>query len=71
MFNFVTPEQYLKLQENNLGRSHTLKELRIMANNKRLCDVCDQPVWKLGDTGLCFTCTTGEADDSDDYELIP
>lgn len=37
------------------------------------CTVCGAPIWAAGSavTGnnLCFTCITGEADDSEDYEI--
>lgn len=33
------------------------------------CQNCDAAVWKWGASGLCFSCTTGEADASGDYEL--
>lgn len=35
--------------------------------------ICGAPIWAAGSaiTGInmCFTCTTGEADDSEDYEI--
>lgn len=37
--------------------------------NGAKCLVCDQPVWAHGGCGMCFSCTTGEADASDDYEF--
>lgn len=41
--------------------------------NGAKCFQCGQPIWAIGSgiTGIdmCFTCTTGEADDSEDYEL--
>ena len=37
------------------------------------CMICGAPIWAAGSgvtgTYLCFTCTTGEADDSEDYEI--
>ncbi len=34
---------------------------------------CGQPIWAIGNAitggGQCFTCTTGESDSSDDYEI--
>lgn len=68
---FVTPEQYFEIQNKaGEGRGSSLEDLRRMAKNKGKCIVCGQPVWKLGDCDMCFPCTTGESDDSDDYELI-
>jgi len=35
--------------------------------------ICGAPIWAVGSaitgTNMCFTCTTGEADDSEDYEI--
>ena len=36
------------------------------------CSVCGQPIWAIGSvagTDRCFTCITGEADNSEDYEI--
>ena len=66
-FAMISVEDYFKLE----GQVHTLKELHQMAQTKGLCEVCETlPKWRLGNTGMCFPCTTGEADASDDYELI-
>ena len=75
MFNFgayLTPEQ-AKKQDDELdgGRRESLSYYQKLAKNNARCEVCEtEPVWKLVDTGLCFGCTTGESDASDDYELI-
>ena len=67
-FYFVTPEQYIK---ENGEEQHTLKELKAIAKEEASeCMNCNEPEWKLVKTGLCFTCTTGEADASEDYEII-
>ena len=38
------------------------------------CIICGRPIWAAGsaivETDTCFTCITGEADDSDDYEIV-
>ena len=35
--------------------------------------ICGAPIWAAGSaitgTNMCFTCTTGEAADSEDYEI--
>lgn len=70
--NYITPEEAVELCHKNDPR--TLKDLREVAKSDTRCDVCDRPIWRFGHgdkTGLCFTCTTGEADDNDDYELLP
>ena len=37
------------------------------------CNVCGQPIWAIGTAVSgwdgCFTCISGEADDSEDYEI--
>jgi hypothetical protein len=45
------------------------EEFRLLSRNHSLCGNCDNHVWRYAATGLCFTCTTGEADSSDDYEI--
>ena len=67
-FAMISAEDYFKLD----GQPHTLNELHDMARNRGMCEVCGSlPIWRLADTGMCFPCTTGESDASDDYELIP
>lgn len=66
----LTPSEYLKRYP-VMEKQHTLKQLEAMAKSKGLCDVCGQEnIWKLGACGMCFTCTTGESDASDDLELV-
>ena len=75
MFTFakyLTPEE-AKKQDDSLegGRRKPLQYYKELAKNNSMCEVCGvNPVWKLVDTGTCFACTTGEADASNDYELI-
>jgi hypothetical protein len=47
----------------------TEDEFNQSSRDNRRCSVCAQHVWRYAGTGLCFTCTTGEADSSDDYEI--
>ncbi len=69
-FKRITPEDFLRL---NPGNDETLEELREAAKHEGTCDNCGQPIWKLGSLLVgwdgCFSCITGEADASDDYEL--
>ncbi|MBD2847454.1 hypothetical protein IDH44_19805 [Paenibacillus sp. IB182496] len=41
--------------------------------NGACCGQCGQPIWAVGTAiagwNSCFTCLTGEADHSDDYEI--
>jgi len=62
---YYTPEEYYEID-----RQWTLEELRSKANMEGSCETCEtEEVWRLVDTGMCFTCTTGESDASDDIEL--
>lgn len=67
--NYITPSELLKKHPDC---EQSLEELKALANQPdAYCYVCGtNPVWKYGETGLCFTCTTGEADGSEDYELL-
>ena len=48
---------------------HSLEE----KNNGAKCIVCGSPIWAAGSaitgTNMCFSCTTLETDDSEDYEI--
>ena len=37
------------------------------------CNICGQPIWAIGTAIVgwngCFTCISGEADNSEDYEI--
>jgi hypothetical protein len=72
-FHLVTVDEMLKIQARlpkDGSRHSTREELEKMARNDSTCENCDLPVWRFGETGMCFTCTTGESDASDDYELV-
>lgn len=62
---YVTPEE-----AKNNGDGRSLKTLQTLARSNRKCESCGQPAWRYGGVGLCFPCTTGEADASEDCELI-
>jgi len=68
IFEYITPEQAVALKVSTPCPG--LKAYQRMARNQGTCEVCDQPLWKLAGTGLCFTCTTGEADADGEYELL-
>lgn len=59
----ITPEKAVEK-----GIFSTLEEAKTAQRDRRRC-MCGRPVWRLAQTGLCFSCTTGESDSSDDYEL--
>ena len=68
MNNFA---EYITIDKaKELGDSRSKKEILQMAKSNKKCINCGQPSWRLGGCGLCFSCTTGESDASDDYELL-
>jgi len=67
-FSFITPEEYHRKYPND--KEFTLEELKKLQKRKAsVCQNCDEREWKMADCGLCFSCTTGESDASDDYEI--
>lgn len=70
-FAKMTAEHNKDVNENKLKSS--LTETLAAKNNGKKCCVCGQPIWAAGSaiTGnfMCFTCTTGESDSSEDYEI--
>jgi hypothetical protein len=68
---YITPAEARQLDiETEGGRREPIEYYLNLQRDKRKCIVCDERVWKLVDTGLCFSCTTGESDASGDYELV-
>jgi len=69
--SLITPEQAKKMDDATPnGRRKPLSYYERLTKNHSVCENCDEKVWRLVDTGLCFSCTTGQADASGDYELI-
>lgn len=70
-------DEHIKMHKNHPRLECSLKHDRKsltdhytdLAQQQGPCENCGDPIWRYGGTGLCFTCTTGEADASDDYEL--
>jgi len=62
---YLTPEQ-----AREKGTMESLKELRKRARINRVCENCENPVWRYGGADMCFPCVTGETDASEDYELV-
>jgi len=71
-------EQYIELHvKNNPGVAAPEARTRLQAaldayRAGRRC-ACGAPIWVIGsaEVGLsCFTCITGQADPSEDYELV-
>lgn len=71
-FTYVTSEELHKIIKSDPRCTQlSLEELKRRARNIQKCSVCErEEAWRFADTGMCFTCTTGSADASDDYELI-
>ena len=79
MFTYISIKKYAdSIIKNNKGYNRkelieTLQETLKAKNNGAKCITCGQPIWAAGSalTGIyqCFTCTTGEADNSEDYEI--
>ena len=72
------PEFADMVMKNNKGydRKELIHDLENTLRAKRsgaACMICGGPIWAAGSaitgTYMCFICTTGEADDSDDYEI--
>jgi hypothetical protein len=62
---YITPERAIAG-----GDTRTLEQLQKIAKRRaRTCSNCDELEWKFADCGMCFSCTTGEADASDDFEI--
>lgn len=68
-----------KYSANNPSEDPKVISKNLEANLKRKkkgarCNQCGAPIWVIGTSVCgwdgCFTCITGEADASDDYEVI-
>lgn len=62
--DYITPAE-----AKSLGDERTIARLEKLAVRNRKCCNCDEKAWNYGDSDMCFTCTTGESDASNDYEL--
>ena len=67
--NLITPGDAYKKKV--LGDGYSLKHYKKLAGQSGKCSACGtNDIWKIIDSGMCFPCTTGESDGSQDYELI-
>jgi hypothetical protein len=64
-FEYITPEQAHAIDD-----SKSVAQYRKQAQNTSRCIICGAPAWRFVDLDMCFPCTTGETDASQDYELI-
>lgn len=63
--NYITPTQ-----AKERGDTRSLEELQELSKRNGTCMNCDEKEWRNAGCGLCFSCTVGEADASEDTELI-
>ena len=78
MFRPISMEAFVKKHmksnpgENAAALRASIKDAVKRKKNGVTC-FCGQPIWAIGSaiTGSdqCFTCTTGESDSSDDFEI--
>ena len=76
MFTYISIEEFADgVVKNNKDTNRkeliaSLRESLAAKKNGARCMICGAPIWAAGSgvtgTYLCFTCTTGEADDSED-----
>ena len=78
MFVPITIDEFIKsyMKRNPKENGAKIREALIRAVDAKkagaVCSVCDRPIWAIGSvtgTYRCFTCITGEADNSEDYEI--
>ena len=66
---YLTVEEYWeKYHEPGDGFS-SIEAVKKAAKDNRHCINCRSRVWRLAQTEMCFTCTTGENYASEDLEL--
>ncbi len=68
-FNYITPQEAEELYAGIDDRSADYFSALLEKYRGKSCTNCDLPAWAMVDSGMCFPCTTGESDASDDYEL--
>lgn len=77
--NYISINEYAKKHVKH-NADDSIKDVKerlrsTVARQKKgaICTVCGQPIWALGSafSGFdgCFSCITGESDDSSDYEV--
>lgn len=79
MFSPISIDEFLKSYKVN-NPKEDVKNLRkvltavvLDKKNGAVCNQCGQPIWAIGSAVVgwngCFTCITGEADNSEDCEI--
>ena len=72
-FNYITPKEAAEIgviTDPDKGKVHSVEYYEKLASKTGKCINCENDIWKMLDNEMCFSCTTGEHDASDDYELI-
>ena len=79
MFTYISVEEFadgvVKNKKDTNRKEHitSLREMLAAKKNGATCMICGAPIWAAGSavtgTAMCFTCITGENDDSEDYEI--
>lgn len=75
----ITVEEFADLtikSNKGMNKRELIQALRHALTEKNSgvkCIVCGSPIWAAGSaitgTNMCFSCTTLETDDSEDYEI--
>lgn len=74
----ISIEEYVELHlksNKDESKEALVKRLKDAVERKKSgakCQICGQPIWAIGSAIAfegCFTCITGETDDSEDYEI--
>jgi hypothetical protein len=69
--NFITPEEAYEFDVINGIEDTTVEMYEKRSKLNEPCQVCEtEQAWNYHGCGMCFSCTTGESDASEDYELI-
>jgi hypothetical protein len=79
MFTPISIEDFLKAhRKNNPGEDmknvrENLERSVLNKKNGAVCAQCGSPIWAIGSAAVewngCFTCITGNAGNSEDYEV--
>jgi hypothetical protein len=79
MFSPISIDDFLKAHKKNnptedIKAYRTALEQAVQAKKSgAVCSQCGNPIWAIGTATVgwngCFTCITGEADSSEDYEI--
>ncbi len=65
--SYLTPDQAIERYE-GITRGEFLRRARAPA---LMCEACGKhETWRIVSNGMCFTCTTGRQDASQDHDLL-